>query len=60
MKDLTEINEKLNIIIDDIQSEGGSRERGIHHQVHLLEEKISDLDDKLDLIVKLIKGQSER
>ncbi len=60
MKDFAEINEKLNIIIDDIQSEGGSRERGIHHQVHLLEEKISDLDDKLDRIIELIEAQNER
>ncbi len=60
MSDFDEINRKLDNILEDIRSEGGDSERGIHNQVHLLEEKIFDLDDKLDTIIKLIKDQSKR
>jgi hypothetical protein len=55
---LDEINGKLDAVIEDIRSTGGGRERGIHEQVHHLEERINDLNEKLDDIIKLIKDNA--
>ena len=54
MKEFKEIIEKLDTIIEDIQSEGGDRERGILEQVHHLETRIGDVEIKLNTILEVL------
>lgn len=53
--DIRMIINKLDELITRIYSQGGDDERGIHEQVHILEEKINDLDEKLNKILTILQ-----
>lgn len=55
--DFQSIIEKIDYLEERIFSEGGDNERGIHPQVHRLEDKLKELDKKLDTILNLLKNE---
>jgi hypothetical protein len=54
-KNIKTVFDKLDNLISRIYSEGGDQERGIHEQVHHLENKIEELNEKIDSILTILK-----